>query len=207
MSSRDPSLPLTAEEALPIFYRLLGELHHSYTALEHELACVVFLVVIKSGGKNDDVLIALLGSQRMASLKDTIKRLLKATKATSERTGFADKIFLQLGEISFFRDRLSHYLTVMADYNPEAWINMNFTGVRDRDKMEDIHFNLFALKAASSDLQDMRILAGEIFSHYIGEPDSPLPELPTWQYKPSMLVRNRPKSSGNQPPQKSPPRS
>ena len=127
----------------------------------------------------------------MASLKDTIKRLMRATKASQKRIDYIDKFLMQLGEIQFLRDRLAHYLTVVSDYDPEYWVNMNFTGVRERDKMEDIHFNLVALKAASIDLQDMRKLVGGFFSHYLKSASARVETLPTWQYNPSMLIRER----------------
>jgi hypothetical protein len=182
------------EEAYQIFLSVLGELHYSYTRLEHELTCIIFLVATQSGKRSDDVLIALLGGQRMAQLKDTIKRLLRATRASQERIQFADALFLQLGEIQFFRDRLTHYITVMSDYNPECWINMNHTGIRERDRLEDIHFNLFAPKAASIDLRIIAELVPHLFNHYRSRKKvHKLPEIPSWQYKPSMLVRNRAK--------------
>lgn len=191
-SNLNRGLPFSDSRASGIFISALGELHYSYTALEHELTCAVFVVAVHSAGRNDDVIIALLGGQRMKQLKETIKRLLRATKADPDRLAYVDAIFLQLGEIQFFRDRLTHFLTVMSDYDPECWVNMNHTGVRERGKMEDIHFNLFALKAASMDLLWMRGATSSFFSHH-RETDPPPPELPTWQYKPSMLVRDHPR--------------
>ena len=174
------------------FFRLLGELHHSYTALEHELSCLVFAGVTRFASPVDGGMLAMLGGQRMSTLKDSIKRILKNTKADSERLSFVSNVFSQLGEIQFFRDRLAHYLTVMSDYNPECWVNMNFTGIREIEKMEDLHFNLFALHAAASDLRLMRTIVGSVFNYRIDGANADLPEIPSWLFEPSMLVRNRP---------------
>jgi hypothetical protein len=128
----------------------------------------------------------------MSPLKDTIKRLLRVTNAEAERKSFVDRLFSHLGELQFFRDRLAHFLTVMSDYDPECWVNMNFTGIREREKMEDIHFNLFALHAATSDLRTIRVLVGPIFNYRLEGEDETLPEIPEWMFKPSMLVRDQP---------------
>lgn len=202
-----PSEPFSENQATHIFTTLVGELHLSYTALEHELSCAVYAVVTRFSIRRKDVLLAVLGGQRMGMLKETIKRLTRATKASPKRIAYVDGIFLQLGEIQFFRDRIAHYLTVISDYNPECWVNMNFTGVREREKMEDLHFNLFALKAAALDLQAMRPLVGGLFNHYLKGGSTRIPQLPAWQYKSSMLIRHRPISRGNQKRRKHPPQS
>jgi hypothetical protein len=207
MKVPSPEAPFTKEQASHIFTTLVGEFHLSFTALEHELSCVVFAAVTRLSSKRRDVLLAVLGDQRMAQLKETIKRLMRATKATEKRQGFVDAFFLQVGEIQFFRNRLSHYLTVMSDYNPECWVNMNFTGISEREKMEDLHFNLFAIKAASLDLQEMRPLVALFFNHYLRSGSTRLPQLPSWQYKPSMLVRDHPISSESRRQRKRPPQS
>jgi hypothetical protein len=183
--------PFNEEEATQHFFRLLGELHHSYTALEHELTCLVYVAVTRLESR-DDAVVAMLGGQRMSPLKDTIKRLLRVTNADADRVTYVDRLFSHLGELQFFRDRLTHYLTVMSEDNPECWIIMNFTGIKEREKMEDIHFNLFALHAAAFDLRAMRLLVGPVFEYRLSKTVEPLPALPTWKFEPSMLIRNRP---------------
>ena len=191
MTTQPSDRPLSEQEASQHFFRLLGELHYSYTALEHELTCAVYAAVTRFG-ERDDAIIAIMGGQRMSPLKDTIKRLLRVTGADANRKAFVDRLFRHLGEIQFFRDRLTHFLTVISDYNPECWVNMNFTGIREREKMEDIHFNLFALHASARDLRVMRLLVGGIFNYRIEGADNKLPDFPEWQFEPSMLVRDYP---------------
>lgn len=191
MDTQPPVTPFNEDEASGHFFRLLGELHHSYTALEHELTCSVYVAVTRLV-ERDDAVVAMLGGQRMSPLKDTIKRLLRVTGAAVDRKAFVESLFSHLGEIQFFRDRLTHFLTVMSDYNPECWVNMNFTGIKEREKMEDIHFNLFALHAAACDLRALRLLVGAIFNYRIAGADETLPTIPEWQFGPSMLVRDRP---------------
>lgn len=195
---------ISPDEAGRLFTTLIGDFHLSYTALEHELSCAVYAAVTRMSHQRRDVILAVLGGQRMAPLKDTIKRLLRATKATPKRRDYVDAIFMQLGEIQFFRDRITHYITVMSVYNPECWVNMNYTGIRERKQMEDLHFNLFAPFAAAADLKAMRTLVGGFFNHYLKDGSVKLPTLPEWQYKPSMLVRDHPISRGKQTPRKRP---
>lgn len=183
---------LDEDEAGKHFLSLLGRLHHSYTALEHELTCLVYAAVTRLQTPRDDAVVAMLGGQRMSPLKDTIKRLLRVTGAEDGHVKYTDQIFSHLGELQFFRDRLTHFLTVMSDYNPECWVNMNFTGIREREKMEDIHFNLYALHTAADDLRLMRLLVGPIFNYRVEGADTVLPVIPPWSFEPSMLVRNRP---------------
>ncbi|MCX9147154.1 hypothetical protein [Erythrobacter sp. WG] len=191
MESDSGNAQLNEDEAASLFFRLLGELHHSYTALEHELTCAVYVAVTRLE-KRDDAVVAMLGGQRMSPLKDTIKRLLRVTGAETERKQYVDTLFSHLGELQFFRDRLTHFLTVMSEYNPECWVNMNFTGIREREKMEDLHFNLYALHAATCDLRIMRMLVGPIFSYRLEGAAEPLPSIPGWMFEPSMLVRDGP---------------
>lgn len=191
MDIHPPTAPFNEDVASLHFFRLLGALHHSYTALEHELTCSVYAAVTRFD-KRDDAVVAMLGGQRMSPLKDTIKRLLRVTGADEDRKAFVDRLFSHMGEIQFFRDRLTHFLTVMSDYNPECCINMNFTGIKERDKIEDIHFNIFALHAAACDLRALRLLVGPVFNYRLEGADVELPMIPTWQFDPSMLVRDRP---------------
>jgi len=148
------------------------------------------------------VLLAVLGGQRMATLKDTIKRLLRATKANKKRVAYADSIFKQLGEIQFFRDRLAHHITVRTD-KPDTWENMNFAAVREVSKIEDIRFTLATLAAASSDLHTIRRCCGDLFNHYLRKGSESVPDEPAWGYKPSMLIRDLPISRDSR---KRPPR-
>ena len=178
------------------FAALVGDLMLSYTALEHELTCVIYAVVTRFSNKRRDVLLTVLGGQRMAPLKDTIKRLMRATRANKKRIAYLDAVFKQLGEIQYFRDRIAHHITVLTD-DPDVFTNMNFAAIREMEKMEDITFNISTLAAASDDLRVIRLCCEGLFSHYLGKGPSAVPAEPTWQYKPSMLIRDRPISSGS----------
>jgi hypothetical protein len=186
-----------------------GAFFHCYTALEHELTLHVFTVVTRFTNDNRlPVMLAVLGGQRMSPVKDTIKRLLRATNANKKRTQWVDGIFQHLGEIQFFRDRLAHHFTRMTD-ETDVWENMNFAGVRERSKLEDIRFHVSILAAATGDLWQMRVLAESLFSHHIRKAGQSraTPPPPTWLYKPSMLVRDRRIPIENRKRRKRPPRS
>ena len=167
--------------------------------MEHELNLAIFAAVTRmtKRQKRKEVLLAVLGGQRMSPAKDTIRRLLRATKANAKRTGFVDKLFAQLGEIQFFRDRLAHNLTTLTEGEPHLFINMNFAGIRELEKFEDIVFDVDALEAATLDLYAMRALVGQFFNHYMRDGSSAVPSLPPWHFKPSMLIRDRLISRGS----------
>ena len=97
--------PTNEEEAFASFCLLLGRFFHAYTALEYEMSLAVYAAVL-FGRPKDDVLLAVLGGQRMSALKDTLNRLMRATKATPKRQSLIKTMFQQLGEIQFFRDKL-----------------------------------------------------------------------------------------------------
>lgn len=194
--SKSTSLP---DLVFSIYCAASGRFFHAYTAMEHELNLAIFAAVTRmtKRQKRKEVLLAVLGGQRMSPAKDTIKRLLRATKANPKRVSFVDQLFAQLGEIQFFRDRLAHNLTTLTDDEPHKFMNMNFAGIRELEKFEDIVFDVDALDSATNDLYAMRALVGQFFSHYLRDGSAAVPALPTWQYKPSMLIRDRLKSRGN----------
>lgn len=204
--SKSPSLP---DVVFSLYCASSGRFFHAYTAMEHELNLAIFAAVTRMTRrqKRKEVLLAVLGGQRMSPAKDTIKRLLRATKANPKRIRFVDCLFTQLGEIQFFRDRLAHNLTVLTEGEPYLFMNMNFAGIRELDKFEDIVFDVDALDAASDDLHTMRVLVGTFFNHYVRGGSAAVPALPTWQYKPAMLTRDRPLSRGNRKSRKHQPRS
>jgi len=195
-------------EAYGVFCTLLGEFHYAYTALEYELNITIYATVTRlSKGRNGRVLVAVLGGQRMSPAKDTIKRLLRATKASDKKIAFVDALFHQLGEIQFFRDRLTHNFTSMSKDDPNIWVNMNFAGVRDVFQVEDISFHLSTLSAATIDVWWMREVIGPLFNHYVRRGSGATPELPTWRYTPAMLTRERPNKKRSRPPRKRQPQS
>lgn len=195
-----PKNPISYQEGAEAYAEFccgLGLLHHQYTAVESELNTAVLAAVTRlSKMRRAAPLIAVLGGQRMGPVKDTIKRLMRATRASERRKAYVDALFLQLGEIQFFRDRLAHHQTVMSEDDPDVWVNMNFAGIRELHQMEDIYFRIDALHAAANDLVAIRAAAGDLFNHYLRRGSSRTPPLPLWQYKPSMLTRDRPIPSG-----------
>jgi hypothetical protein len=194
--SESPSLP---DLVFSLYCASSGRFFHAYTAMEHELNLAIFAAVTRmtKRQKRKEVLLAVLGGQRMSPAKDTIKRLLRATKANPKRLRFVDCLFAQLGELQFFRDRLAHNLTVLTEEEPHLFMNMNFAGIRELEKFEDIVFDVDALDAATHDLHTMRLLVATFFNHYVRDGSAAVPRLPTWRYKPSMLTRDRPLSRGN----------
>jgi len=186
------------------YYLRLGELHHQYTDLEHHFTCTVRVVVTQkmAGPEQNAIAYAVLGGMRINPLKDTIKRLLRVLQAPKANRDAVDKVFSHLGDIQFLRDRLTHHLTrPSADGRAGVWVNSDFAGVRELEKSTELEFKLDALSAASADLHALKWYIDDLFNDYVtwaeGFPQKPFdPDgIPAWQYKPSMLIQHRPKSS------------
>ena len=190
--------------AYSAFCHRLGCLHHMFTAVEVELNLTIYAAVSNLRPKRSALILAVLGGQRMGPAKDTFKRLLRATNASQKKIAFVDAMFLQLGEIQFFRDRLAHHFTGETD-DPDVWVNMNFGGIKEPHQMEDIYFHLDTMSHATEDLRWMRGVIGGLFNHRLRRGSSATPELPAWLYKPSMLTRDRPIPKKNHAPRKRPP--
>jgi hypothetical protein len=100
-------------------------------------------------------------------------------------------VFAQLGEIQFFRDRLAHHLTSrnVEDPSGATFLNLDIFGVREQARAVTLTFGLTAIEAATADVNRIPFLLSDICQGVTGEAPMPPIELPTWQYKPSMLGR------------------
>lgn len=199
-----------AEEHNALFFRAFGRFFYAYTDLEHQLTCIVRNVVVAHDpkGLSAKVGAAVLSGGRMAVLKDTIKRLLRVTKADEEIIGFTARLFSQLGDIQFFRDRLAHHWTkpLTGDLD-HMWINSDFAAAREDEKVYTFHTS--ALVRASDDVLTIKNRTDGLFRHYIKHVEVPETDLSpiAWRYKSALLVQHHPKSDDSQPPPPPQPRS
>ena len=186
------------------YYEPLGRFYHAFTDVEHQLACMVGNVVSDgTGGVKFEVSKAVLGGMRMAALRDTVKRLLRVFEASGAEIAAIDKVFAQLGDIQFLRDRLAHHWTRPME-SDGMWRNDDFANVRELSKSQKFTFHISALTAATEDLESIKWYIDPLFEPYVTEKvqgrDKLNPfELPAWQYKSSMLIRDRPISGGKKP--------
>lgn len=192
-------MTIDPEKARLEYYLALGEFHHSYTDLEHELTCIVRNVVTEGMQKHRHVaaVSAVLGGLRMAPARDTIKRLMRVLGMSREEREAVDKAFAHLGEIQFLRDRLAHHFTTHDDNRPGTWVNDDFAGVRELSKWTTIEFTHLTLRAATADLRAIKVYLDGLFCQHI----TPLPGInlppfdlnafPAWQYKPVVPAPQR----------------
>jgi hypothetical protein len=96
----------------------------------------------------------------------------------------------------------------------DVWSNDDFAAVREIDKWQEFQFETSALVAATEDLRIMKWYIDPLFVGLREKADdqerSPFDAgapLPTWQYKPSMLIRSRLKSGGKPQSRPRPPQS
>lgn len=173
------------------FFSALGHLQYAYTSLEVQMACTVsqFITMGYDSAAHFpliDKVNAVLGGMRMNDVKDTIKRLLRVSEAPHELLDYVSAIFAHLSDIQYFRNRLTHYHTHAWFRKKGTFLNTDLEIVRERGKEVTFTFTYDALEAARHDLHAISDLMGQLFDP---ELESFALVLPTWQYKPSMLIR------------------
>src|SRR3954454_6243176 len=96
----------------------------------------------------DRVLRAITGSLRLASARDTLKRLLRVLQAPQNVTDEIDAVLNQLGEIHYLRDRIAHDGVGWRRDKQDWFTTSNYYGSREHDRVETISFKIEALFAA-----------------------------------------------------------
>lgn len=192
------------------YFLALGEFNNAFTGVEHLLVCSIKNTLQREMKADADewLLSAALGGMRMSPAKDTVKRLLRVQSASKEIRDCVDKAFAQLGDIQWLRDRLAHHLTLLRGTDEKHMlINLDYASAREPEKSEFIGFMPIVLRAASEDLVAIKALIDTLMCIHHGIIPGEKVEIPSWRYKPSMLVRHRPQSRGNQKLRKPPPQS
>lgn len=173
------------------FFLALGHLQYAYSTLEVDLTCRIKNLMLDAYDPKEhpqliDCTSAVLGGMRMDVAKDTLKRILRVLEAPPEIIEYVNGLFAHLTELSYFRNRLTHYHTGRWFRKRGDFINTDIEVAKESDKAVTFRFNYDALDAARHDLHAL--------SYYL---DRALPEMgqpfilepPAWQYKPAMLVR------------------
>jgi len=175
------------------YYAALGRLNDAFTAAEIDLtACIKLLATRDMPEPQADIVVALIGGMRMKAAKDIINRLLRVcgqSKATQEHIS---KVFGQLGEIQWLRDRLAHHLTMRTGKGistPKPFINSGIDTYLELDKVVTFGFDVEALDAATADLMVIPDHLGTIWEAILANLPAPTLALPSWRYRASMLDR------------------
>lgn len=194
-------LPKTGPD-WPAFYTALGEMMHEFASMESALGISISLYLeslvryplesppnLKAVVRRVAALKAVAAGGRVATLRDTLNRLLRVSGA-NEIQNAIEPLFQQLGEIHFFRDRLAHHPAGANDTdNPGQFYVSNIYSVRENEKQETIYFDPSSLTAMANDLRELR---RRLLAAVLAIPDERPPQ--PWSYKPSQLVRRGPKS-------------
>ena len=173
------------------FFLALGHLQYAYTTLEVNLAHQIKNLITAGYHHEEhpqliDRIDSVLGGMRMDVAKDTMKRTLRVMEAPADLTAYVGVLFLQVGEIQFFRNRLTHYGSMKWRTPDGPFVNTDLGLSREANKAVTIRFDYDALEAARHDLHAI-IYYLERSIHEAGELS--VLEPPAWQYKPAMLVR------------------
>lgn len=134
---------------------------------------------------------AVYGSMRFQSARDTLKRLMDIQKLDLDHRAGVDAVFIQIGHIQSFRDAIAHQQTFKAYTDkPDVWYLTDIATTRAAVNAKAQVFHLAAIAHATTDLNAATHLFGgeTVRRHIISKPERFL-ELPTWRYKPSMLVQ------------------
>ena len=173
------------------FFLALGHLQYAYTSLEVNLASHIKLLVTDPFDPKGFRLLhtqidAITGGMRMDVAKDTFKRLLRVMAAPPELVTYVNDVFIQISEVQYFRNRLTHYSTGRWFRKRGDFINTDAGLAREYEKTVTMHFNYDAMDAARHDLHAAaHYLEQAIPNDEHGMVFEPL----AWQYKPAMLVR------------------
>jgi len=173
------------------FFTALGHLHYAFTSLEVQMASVVnqYITVGYDSSVHwpmQDKVSAILGGLRMETAKDTINRLLRVSEAPQEVQDFVKRIFQQIGEIQYFRNRLAHYHTGRWLRKPGQFVNTDMEVAREKTKTVTFSFSYDALEAARHDLHLISRLIDDLFDFEVESFDL---QIPAWQFKSTMLIK------------------
>ena len=193
------SLEYRDKQLLPAFQQAYGEFIRQFGQTENTLTFRLEQFVLRLLGERDlqkDIVRALLGSRRTPEIANATKLCLKAAiKAGSdfpkESLENVSVLFAQVAEIRFLRDRTAHYaIHPWLRSGENAYFRtLNRYTVNDLERTEEILFQIEDLEAATEDLK--AICNWSMFVLNLQIPDAPieLGRQPSWQYKPSSLIR------------------
>ncbi|MYM23723.1 hypothetical protein GTP46_13805 [Duganella sp. FT135W] len=187
------------------YYFALGKFMHCYGRAEGSLSATIRVFVgDRVTPRHPDgyfVVDAVLSSFRLSAAQDTIKRLLRVTKARSEVQEAAQQILSKFSEIQFLRDKIAHYGATPDMRNKDRWFSTGTTMVNEYDKMELIYFKPQMLLDMADDLHLIPDLLNYVISYDPADtltPDSPramvmVGDFGFWKSNSNELKREGPK--------------
>lgn len=175
------------------YFHGLGYLMHSYSRVEANLNLTIStfvkeklrvawsnspdpelrIVEAKRSIERDELIQAILGAQRPAQAKETLKRLLRVTKAEPHVRTRVDEILSHFSTIGKFRDMLAHNAPDHDQTNKkQIFILRNTYLVNEKSKEMEFKFPSELLVRAAWDLANMPDFLSEVL--WIIDYDDPL---------------------------------
>ncbi|WP_314950974.1 hypothetical protein [Bradyrhizobium cosmicum] len=167
------------------YYYALGKFIHMFARTEDSLHAVAanFLSArfVARDVQDAFAIRAVMGPIGISAISDTLKRLLRVTKAPAPRQKDLAFVLNHLSVITTLRNRLAHNAGY-PDLNNRGWFSTsNSTAIREIEKNNNLHFSTQMLLDAASDVE---LIANVV--HGIMEPTwihTPPPK--PWNYDPA----------------------
>jgi hypothetical protein len=194
--------------AFQAYFLALGNFNHAFTRLESTLTCCIKNTLKREMRDDGDewVINAVVGGLRIGAAKAIIQRLLRTFGATKDHQLLLQAIFAQSGHIEWLRNRIAHNATLLRGTDEKHFfVNVDFASAAEPEKSEYVGFQPGVIRCATQDLIAITRAVDDLFSMLQTLIPMQNIELPSWQYKPAMLVRHRPKLIGNRKRYSSPP--
>ncbi len=144
------------EDEVQVFYTALGRFMNEFALAERDLngivSDLVALDLLQLSPERQEVLSAVMGSERVKPLTDTIKRIARVMRASDYAMGELDRVLAHLNEIRVVRDRIAHYGAEW-DYTEPGryWVAVQI-GAREMNRIEFLSFEPPMLDNMSEDL-------------------------------------------------------
>jgi hypothetical protein len=182
------------------YFLALGNFNHAFTSLESLLTCCVKNTLRRQMREDGDewVINAVVGGLRISNAKAIVQRLVRALGATKDNQVLVQSVFAQSGHIEWLRNRIAHNATLLRGTDTKNFfVNVDFASASEPEKSEFVGFKPGVIRCATQDLFEIKRVVDDLFSMLHGSIPEAKIVLSSWQYKPAMLVRHRPKLSDN----------
>jgi hypothetical protein len=164
-----------------------GGLFLAWAGLENEMAAALRNYMNAQAGNSPKGLAlacAVFGSMRMKASRDTMKRIAVEHEFGEAAIAFNDQLFTQIGHIETLRDKLAHQFAFKAHEEEDGWWAVtDLVTSRSMKTLKAYKFHNDSVAAAALDVRD----ATAAVSNILRSGADPIPALPAWRYRPSML--------------------
>jgi hypothetical protein len=184
------------------YYSALGRFVQMFGIVESRLHVVLKSIFFDLTARESEtyeweLLDSVIGSMRIAGLRDNLKRVLRVANLSKSLREEFDYAFNQLGEIHFIRDRIVHHGAHA--HSASEFYTSNDQTTHESTQEEILIFTTEMILDMAYDLRSIDDYFNILESNMFLTPDIPewkryvTDQRPTWRYKPSSLKRDGPK--------------